>query len=85
MGKDVGKDDVGNCEVARGGGVERRHGEGSGNYIMCRMYEETGACQSRKRTHPRDRERQEQEVLFKHLKHFSVAKDLDILRVAPGG
>lgn len=54
--------------------------EGSENHIVCGTYEETGPCQYRKRTNTRDDKRQNQGVLFKHLKHFSMAKGLDIIK-----
>lgn len=51
LGSALGKDHIGKCEKARGGGMEHWNGDGSGNHIVCRMFEEIGACQSRNRTH----------------------------------
>lgn len=44
LGKDVGKNNVGKCEMARGGGMEHWNGDSSGNHTVCRMFEESGAC-----------------------------------------
>lgn len=87
LGKDIYKVNVGKCEIARegGGGVQCCNVEGSGNHIVYGTYEETGPCQYRKRTNIRDDKRQNQGVLFKHLKPFSMAKGLDIIRVAKQG
>lgn len=60
--KDMCKDSVGKCEMARGEGVELWNGKGSGNHV-CRTFEETGACQPRKRTNSRGSKRQEQGFL----------------------
>lgn len=86
-GKDIHKVNVGKCEIARGGGggMQSYNVEGSGHHVVCGMFEETGACQYRKRTNSRDDKRQNWGVLFKHLKHFSMAKGLDIIRVAKRG